>query len=366
MNDKLRSELDLLQQEYRELLVGMLQYVEEDTSAQVLDEITVFWQKNRRLVRCALNNIAAPFRTYIFSGATIFGVDDNEQYPFLCLGDFHIWDDPIHKYMNTALHSPNQKFNEQLKRQVKDTIQDNIKLIDKLGEKVYILPVRMLTEREDDVIHEVATKAFLSVFKEEMSFEEYTKNFKSIDDIIPALNTTAKQMLIFDASGDSLNTLEERFAYYKNNNDLPLPSAVSDATIFWFAVYGFFAQVVDILLLCTHFQLVPYIRYSVTFRYMLLLAGNYRDVPEVSKLLFKSVVAHTIFRCFDTQIYSQISVSDMCDLLRTGMFEETLFERLAEEGITLDTPKLKRTSDIIDQELSRCLSAKLGEEQQHK
>ena len=81
MNDKLRSELDLLQQEYRELLVGMLQYLEEDTSAQVLDEITVFWQKNRRLVRCALNNIAAPFRTYIFTGATIFGVDDNEQYP---------------------------------------------------------------------------------------------------------------------------------------------------------------------------------------------------------------------------------------------------------------------------------------------
>lgn len=124
-------------------------------------------------------------------------------------------------------------------------LQDNIKLIDKLGGKVYILPVRMLTEREDDVIHEVATKAFLSVFKEEMSFEEYTKNFKSIDDIIPALNTTAKQMLIFDASGDSLNTLEERFAYYKNNNDLPLPAAVSDATIFWFSACRLFLCLLD-------------------------------------------------------------------------------------------------------------------------
>ncbi len=356
MNDMLLDELELLQYEYRDLLVNAIENWDESNTIAVLDEISVFWQKNRRLVNCTLSYISAPYRSYMFTGATIFGIDDNEHYPFLCLGDFHIWDDPIYSYIKTALNSPNEIFNEQLTAQVKETIADNIKLIDTLKGKVFILPVRMLSETSIDLIHQAAMNAFLSIFKDELSFDDYKKNFKTIDDIIPALDENSSQLLIFDTGSNLKLDLKTRFTDYRHTANLPLPSNASDATVFWFGIYGCLAQAIDILSVCTQYKLVPYIRYTVSFQYMLILAGNFRDNPEISQMLFQCVVAHALYHSFNTETYAHIPIDDMCKALRSANFEQQLFKLLNDSHISLDSPNLSITSEIIQQELARCLS----------
>lgn len=355
MSNMLIDELVLIQAEYKELLTNFLNSWDDRSLITILDEIQVFWTKHQRLITCALTFHSPPYRSFVFTGATIFDIDENEHYPFLCLGDFHIWDDPICAYMQTALHSPNDAFNAKLKSQVMETIADNIKLIDSLTGKVFILPVRMLNATDPEFIHRIATDAFLSIFKEKMSFKDYQNSFSTIDEIIQAIDESIHKTLIFSPKDDTTADLRTRFINYRATADLPLPADTSDAFIFWFCIYSNIAQVVDILSSCLQYKLVPYIRYKVCFQYMLLITDSFHDNPEVAQMLFPCIISHVLYHSFDTKKYSRISIDDMCFALHSKKFEQQLYKALSEADITLDKPNVAKTVQIIEQELSHCL-----------
>ena len=359
MNDLLITELMQLQKEYCNILLDAIEKVfQEDTNA-ILDEINVFWHRNKKLVRCALEYLSKPYSTYLFTAATILDIDDYEHYPFLCLGDYHIWDDPIYGYIKMVMASPNEQFNEQIKNQVFNTIHDNIEILNSLDGKILILPVRMLSGTEPSLIHEAAMQTFLSLFKEKITFEIYRKTYSTIDDVVSILKDGMEKYVTLDDDIDSQLELKERFFHYKQSTELPLPVDSSDATIFWFSVYGFLAQVFDILLTCIQYQLVPYIRYSVAFRYLIIISINFKDNNEISVMLFKSVVAHILHQTFDKETYSQLTMEQLIESVKTYNFEQQLFSALKDEGITLELPELQKTAEIIDQQLRLCLSEKI-------
>lgn len=355
MSNMLFMELDSLQSEYRDLLASAIENWDEKSMAAVLEEINIFWKKNQHLVNCALSYMSAPYRTYLFTGATVLGVEDNEHYPFLCLGDFHIWDDPIGSYIKTVLSSPYEPFSEKLKAQVKETIADNIRIVDTLKGQIYILPVRMLSEFDTE-IHEYAMTAFLSIFKEEMSFDDYKKRFKTIDDIIPAIKIDIDKLLVFDTESGASTDLKTRFENYRSDTSLPIPRDTPDAIVFWFGIYSYLAQTVDILMVCAQYKLVPYIRNGVTFQYLLILSESVHDSLEISQMLFCCIIAHVLHHSFNLEVYATIPIADMCRALCSGSFEQHLFESLNNSQISLDAPNLAKISEIIQHELSGCLT----------
>lgn len=356
MNDMLLNELELLQVEYRRLLSYAIEQLREENTSVILDEINVFWQKNSRLVECALKYIAEPFRSYMCTGASVFGVAENEHYPFLCIGDFHIWDDPICSYIKTMQMSPNKEYNAQMKEQIEETIEDNIRLIDTLKGIVFILPIRLLYSSSTGFVQEQALRAFLALFEDVESIKDYKNRFTTIEEIIPALKENVEHLIVFESGYDSNADIMDRFLHYKYNNSLPLSKDAPDADVFFLAVFGQFSQVIDILVLCMQYQLVPYIRSPVGFQYMLLYAGNFRDHPVITNMLFQCVIAHGLYCSFDTEMYAQIPIEDMCAALRSGKFEESIFRLLEESNIALESPNPGKVSEIINQELFRCLA----------
>ena len=355
-NNLLMTELSLLQSEYRSLLSHSLEKWNDEDCSAVLDEIRVFWYKNRRLVRCVLQYASAPYHSFVYTGTTMLDPNSKDHYPFLCLGDFHIWDDPVFSYINMVLMYPIEDFSRQLKTQVRRTIEANLCVLNSLNELIYILPIRNDLQSNNQLVHETTLKFFLSLFKRDLTIEQYYSEFSTIDDIIPALKDDVPSLLVFDTDTDPQQPFRDRFLFYRNSANAAFQFDSSDAAIFWSCVYSHLAQALDIILACTEYKLIPYIGYSVCFHYALLLFCNFQDDPDIAEIAFRSLVANMLYRRFDMDRYSNIPLSVLYSTLKDASFEDHLIQRLKDAQVTINSPNFHIAQKIIDQEFTHHLT----------
>ena len=344
----LKEELKELQIRYRDVLLKAKDNIFKVDSVAVIDEINVFWRKNKKLVEFALRNFVPPYDAYAFTAATILDVEDFEHYPFVSLGKFHIWDDPIYKYANIVGKTSNLDFNEKMREQVIATITDNLKILDMAEEIIYILPIRYLSSDTGRLAYKAGMQAFLSLFDKEYSFEEYRKTFSSIEDVKASLRSGIEQSIIFTEDEDTSVAFEIRFAKYKDTTTLPLSKDACDAEIFWFAIFSYITQALDILLMCTEYQLNPYIRFDIAFKYMLILSSNFKDQKEIQNMIFKGVVAHILHRAFNKEKVKYLDFKRYYNIIQESDFDTRLFSQLEQQGVTIDNPKVKLISDTIN------------------
>lgn len=298
-NDLLKAELKNLQQQYKNVLLAANENIFKTDSLAIIDEINVFWQQNKKLVQFILDHYIEPYSAYVFTAAGILDVEDSEHYPFVTLGQYHIWDDPIYKYANIVGKTNNDHFDEKMKSQVTETITDNLKLMNIADNIIYILPIRYLSHNITELPYKAGMQAFLSLFKKDFSIEEYKNTFNSITDIRAALRPNMERIIFFGETEDISVDFETRFYKYKNTTTLPLPKDATDAEVFLFSIFSYLTQAADILLMCTRYRLNPYIRFDVAFKYMLILSGNFRNHKEIEDMIFKSKIAHIMHRTFD-------------------------------------------------------------------
>ena len=357
MNDLLLYEISELQNKYRAILVNTEKNIFKNDTTAILDEINVFWHRHKKLVHCALEYLSKPYRTFVFTAATILDIEDNEHYPFLCFGDYHIWDDPLYGYIRMATETSNKKFTLELQEQINATIKDNIAILDNLNDKVFIFPLRMLSGTKNEIINNATYHAFFSLFTvPPKTIDEYFDTFHTIDDIVSGLPTDICNMIILSDDEDASDELLQRFNNYKSNMSLPLPENASDALIFWFTLHGYLSQAFDIILTCVGFQFVPYIRFEIAFKHLLILSGNLSDIPDVDSWLFKCTVAHVLHISFDKERYSDIGVDEFVQKVKAYGFEQKVFDVLQENGISLEKPSISETVRIIDEQLAVCFS----------
>ena len=163
-NDLLIYELKELQIAYKAILQQASIDIFRVNSGSVIDEINVFWQRNKKLVKCILKNISSPYRAYVFTGATILDMEDFEHYPLVTLGKYHFRDDPICQFSVIDGKAENTVFNEEIREQIVAIIDDNIKILDEAVEIIYILPISFLSEVDNETVHKAGMQVFLSLF----------------------------------------------------------------------------------------------------------------------------------------------------------------------------------------------------------
>ncbi len=346
----LKEELKKLQRRYREVLIKATDNIFRTDSIAVIDELTVFWHKNKRLVEFALRNIARPYEAYIFTGSTILDVEDFEHYPFVALGKLHIWDDPILNYVKIVGKTSNSNFEKKMKEQVIATITDNLKILEIAEEIIYILPVRYLSDNSE-LVYKAAMQTFLSLFDRKYSFDEYKETFRSIEDVKRSLRLGIEQSIIFTEDEDTSIAFERRFAKYKDSTVLPLAKDANDAQILWYAIFGYLAQAFDILLLCIEYQLNPYIRFNVAVKYMAMLSNNFKDQKEIQNIIFNGIVSHILYRVFDKEKAKLLDFKTYHKVIRELDFDTRLFAQLKHQGVTIDNLNPKLISNTINEVL---------------
>ena len=77
---------------------------------------------------------------------------------------------------------------------------------------------------------------------------------------------------------------------------------------------------------------------------------------EIKSMIFKGVVAHILYRTFDKEKFKSLDFKKYHNHIQKSNFDFNLFSQLAQQGITIDNPKVKLTSKIINDLLDSILA----------
>lgn len=170
---------------------------------EALDEINLFWLRNIEEVQLYLRAWFPGENSYVFTAATYMDYDDKEYLPFLLMGDKHILDDPLSRYAEIQSKMLKGKDAEFLYKQIGVTAEDNLKLLENVGEKILILPLRILNQSNDyNSFYKVGEQAFVSLFNGINSVSDYFSKCESIDDIMQYARGDIGRLVMFSEDDD--------------------------------------------------------------------------------------------------------------------------------------------------------------------
>ncbi|MGG4501643.1 hypothetical protein [Paenibacillus polymyxa] len=347
VNNMLEKELNTIQLEYNKVLKNAVNNIYVKDSEAVIDEILVFWERNKKILQCILRFLFPPYSAYIFTSATILDVDDDEHFPFVSLGKYHLWDDPIYKYVTMVRSSNiNLAFEKEMKNQIIATLKDNIKVTEEAAGIIYILPFRLLNET-NPLVYEAADQAFLSMFKENMNKEIY-KKLTTIEDIKNALLGGIAESIVFSEKEVNDSDFITRFKVYKASAVLPLSKDATDADVFYLTVFGYLAQAFDTLLLSAEYKLIPYVRFEVAFKYIFKISSNFGENEEVLNMLLKCAIAHVFYRNFNKSKVRDVVFKNYYEAVKRYDLENEILKELKKENLTLSNIKFNKMVEIVD------------------
>lgn len=332
------NKIKQIQIEYKDLLKLLLPTLKTAVSLSALDEINLFWFKNINLVNLYLANEFAGKDSYVFTASTLMDFDDKEHYPFLLLGKHHILDDPLCRYANTYSKIKNTDLglnvSENLLSQTVITAEDNIKIIEKCGGNIIILPLRLLGQSPEDLdFLKMGEIAFVSLFKDIKSIKEYFEKCRSLADITKYIRKDIIKTILFSESDDNSLSFEQRYQHAKEENSHIFNYNSSEAYNFFVMIYGYIQQAVDIIVSCLEYECIPFIRSTMSLYYVLLLENSFMDIPFISEMRYKMYIANLIYRLCNKNALSQLSFNEFVSIVMSFRFNERVFDSLLKKNI---------------------------------
>ena len=329
---------------YKILLEKLEKDITTDNLKYILDETYIFWNTHKNLIQLFLKNVPYNYNTYFFTGATFLDCDDYEHFPLVVLGKIHIIDDAVSKYIKVINSNMSIKFKKSIKEQIILAIKDNIKVLELNDSNIFVLPVTFFNQLEEsqNIIIELANKFVLNLFKKEnMTKKELFENYSDIETMQTQIKNEARQILIFSEYNDIDIELKERYIKYINNNVLPFNEGLNDVQKFYFIVYGFFLQALQIAFSCIEYNIIPYLRYDISFHYFTIVANNFHKEYGIDNILIRSSCANMIYKLFDKRRIKDKDFTNFHNNIYKLEINDTIFSFIKREKIDINNYDLK-------------------------
>ena len=354
-NDVVRDRLLAIQSDYKDLLINLRDFFYESSCSAITDEIHTFWFKQRKFIDFVFNNYFEPNRTYLFTAVGYIDIKNNEHYPFFILGTNHVLDDPIHKIILSKAIEKNDEFAIELKKHMFDAICDNIEVLTQCFGLIYILPLGLLFPIDAATIKKGVDSVFLSLFRQQLSLNDFFESIITVDDICLALKPNIKNNLLFNCGGDT-GGFVERFSNYKNSMSFPSLAGKSEGHQFYFAMTGFLSQAFDMILICAKYNIIPYVRSETAAYYLRVVGFNFKEVDEVTEILFKAMIAHVLCALFDETQIIGVNLNDFLLRVNEYCFEEKLYEEINPSHSLNQQSDIDNVVRVISKHLHKMLS----------
>jgi hypothetical protein len=336
MNNPLFEELNSVQNDYLSLLKRLDMIPQGEVSMDMIDSVNAFWYENRNIVNLVFEYLFKDKDTYCFSAATIFDVDDKDQYSFFLLGDYHVFDDPIPSYLNTLGFS-DKVYMKKMKRIISNTIKDNIRIIEEMKGNLIILPLRYLSvvlNYHYEELDEITKTIFCSLFKDIENLEEYKKKVVTIENLVEHLDKCKSEPILLFDGDNPLETWESRIKKYKEENDHFDMNTLTSGDIFFLAVFGNLRQALALIDMANTFGVIPFIRSFIPLHYYILLASilEHNLKPElrftqVEYSSWKTKVSYFLYREFRKREFNY-SLAELIQKANNIDFETKVFSNL--------------------------------------
>lgn len=358
----LLNNIHLIQTEYKKLLTALLPKLKSSHAPSALDEINLFWLRHIEEVQLYLRAWFPGENSYVFTAATFMDFEDNEHLPFLLMGDKHILDDPLSKYSEIQSKMPEGRDAEFLYDQIGVTAEDNLKLLENVHNEIIILPLRLLNQSNvHNSLYKVGEQAFISLFNDVDSLNDYFAKCNSIDDIIRFARDDIGKLVMFSEDDDVTLPFEERFRIALAGTQYMVDENKPDSYNFFMLVFGCIQQAIDVIVSCVEYGCIPYIRYPVALHYISLLSECMVDIKHITTLRFKMSVAFVVYWLCDKERLSGVCLDEFLKKNQEYNFNEKLFFTLAEHGIDENTFLGHTTTQLVIDELEKFYGALLEE-----
>lgn len=340
-----------LQNEYCIILKNALNRIDTDDFFMTIDEINLFWYSNRDIVQLVLDYIAYDCECYTFTGASYLDIADNEHFPFSTLGDMHVVDDPLHIFLTAPYDIKNEEYKRKLMEQIKYTIEDNINIIEEYSNTILILPVTFLSDINSDLISKASNQAFFNMFKDDsMNYERYFNEFQTIKDVEQALDENIIKNIIFTEDDNVDDGLEKRYKDFSSLGN-PFGNKLSEAKVFYAMINGYFAQAINILFKCSQYNMIPYLRYDVVFKYGIMLGSNFVDNEQIQELLFKTACAHILYKLFDKNKIEDVEYDKYLACIQEVKFSDKISKMFNQDKLVMSKFSLQEIIEFMKSEL---------------
>ena len=328
------NEMVRIQEDYKTLLSSLLPKLKSTHSLEALDEINLFWVRHMGKVLLYLRYIFSGDESYVFTAATYMDYDDNEHLPFMLIGKKHVLDDPLSKYSEICSKMSNEKDASMLYEQVIRTAEDNIKIIENCKNNILILPLRLFNQSSrSDELMDVGRQAFCSLFEDIDTLNDYFEKCVTIQDVVQHARKDIGELVLFSERDDRTLSLEERFDRTMLETEYMVDDTKHNSYNFFMLVFGCIQQAIDVIISCTEYQCIPYIRYPVALHYISLLSENMKDIAHIEDMRYKMSVAFVLYRLCNKEELGKCDVETFLRRNNEFQFNDKLFESLEERGI---------------------------------
>lgn len=346
-----------IQNEYLELLKKIKNKINTDDYFYIIDEINVFWISYINIIQLYFSTISREDDTYIFTGASYLDINDLEHYPFVIMGKIHVIDDPLCKYSKVFNNIEDEVFANKLKSQIIGSVEANIKILEEYSSYFLILPFKMLSDDKMDIISEQAISIFLSMFSQDnLTLDIFFYKFKTIQDIIDGLKPNIDKSIVFEEDDDINKSLDKRFKAYLKNERFTISNFKTEAHIFFSIILGFIYQALEIIYNCFNYNMIPYLRYNVTFNYVILLSSNFYNITGVKDIIFKSQIAHIIYLIFDKSKFKNTTFYEFSDKIKKYNISDQIENSISQDNITMENISVKYMINIFKDHISKCFN----------
>lgn len=349
------------QSEYQQLIIDFNQRCNPDELtwqkiSYFLDELIGFWLERLDIVDVELEALTENKTCFLLSGAVFLNLSGNEHFYFKSLGDFHILPDPFLQMEHFFRASEASFDSSEIISYFRRVLEDTLKLLKNHQNSFYILPVRLLAIEDTDEHKKLLDSFFLSflssIFKKEYSNQDqFIEDFDSFEDIDNSLDSYVRQRLVFNDPSEGRLPLRKKIELHSQSQASfkMLLSNKREAEVFLITLFSYLSQVSDTLLLCSIQRFNPYIRYEVTFHYLVLVMYTFIDDENLRSMIEKAIIFYVFRKAMDGVFDHYDSFDEYCSKIATKNALPRIISKMREQEIDIFHSGIHELAQIIEQ-----------------
>jgi hypothetical protein len=361
------ANIQKFQTQYLDLINGFEKQVFSDevnqkTISMILDEIQCFWLDRKDIATLELENLSSQKECFLLAGAIYLDVQDHEQYIYKALGDEHFVSDPLLKLEN-FFRVPAKIFDNKSIELFRRAYSDLKEMLSNYQSYFYILPIQTIAISNKEEHLELLQKFYLtfinSILNEDFEdSENFFEKYSSYNEIEKNMVLFFKNTLMFEEYGSEELTLKEKIETYINSHSVmvSITKDYSEAEKFWVALQNYVTQVMDILLIASITNTIPFIRFKPTFHYLTIVMHTFIEDIFFRNMLKKTIVFYIFHNTVEKEELTKIDFNEFAKMVQETNFLNNILQEMKNNNIDIFQKGIPEVANIINEQF--CIKIK--------
>lgn len=347
------------QKQYYELIKSYEEIVFSDKVSQtqilmIIDEIQCFWFNKKDILLFELQTLTSKKECVLLTSAVYLDVKDNEHYLLKALGNEHIISDPLLKLEN-FFKVPKRVFDENSIELFQRAFSDVLKVLENYQEHFFILPINLISIENQEKHMKLLQNFFLSFINTMLdenfdTFEHFYEKYSTYTEIEVNMSEFFKSHLTYNNFKDEKLSLKEKVESYINSQ--PIMSYIfqdkTEAEKFILTLQGLVSQIMEILLLASISNTIPFIRFKPIFHYLITVMQTFIDDEYFKSMIEKTIIFYIFYYSVDKEKLIEINFDKFVSIVQENNFLDLIIQEMRVNNINIFEKGVPEVENIID------------------